>query len=240
MLQELDLLAGRIRPLVRRVSKRKYETAAGDGRGDGDGDADADRGGGVYGGKGGGDWREGDTSALPTSGPILSPILRRLQAAELEGLGSVSTTMDDIFGLIDTLNLEPSPRDTSHPTVTHDMTETLIPTFRIASLFPQSHHNDIRQRISTILSIYRQDRFRARISRVTRPSSSGIRIADDVQATHLAESIPPTSSARITATPKSDLIAISSPPDQFDFGIPLAIALWRLRLWHGEGWYSGR
>ncbi|WWD19348.1 hypothetical protein CI109_103807 [Kwoniella shandongensis] len=137
----------------------------------------------------------------------------------------------------------PSPTTTAHQ----------IPLYTLATLLPASSHERIRKAITSILATERNHARRLRsLSRspcnddgettpstvITTPTSKAASLSTTTERVHtnlLALSSFPCST--ITSTDDPDYGVGALPYfSRGELGVPLAIALWRLRCFHGQGW----
>ncbi|KAK8854521.1 hypothetical protein IAR55_003260 [Kwoniella newhampshirensis] len=131
-----------------------------------------------------------------------------------------------------------------------------IPLYTLSTLFPRSTHSRINTAISSLLSTERKHARRKRLSRQTTHAQN-----DRLTMTPAPESTTSnTTSNRDSRSVQrhSDILALSSFPSHLrprlsddrvqndihaqrgSIGVPLAIALWRMRCFYGQAWEQER
>nr|XP_019045008.1 hypothetical protein I302_06924 [Kwoniella bestiolae CBS 10118]OCF23938.1 hypothetical protein I302_06924 [Kwoniella bestiolae CBS 10118] len=173
------------------------------------------------------------------------PIMRRLTNAQVSSIPGLSNTIlpdgvsvhphpsssvdrfqGDIIALLDISNLSPPASKSTDQDDTTKVAIPLIPIqgksiplYTLSTLFPPSLHTELDSQIKKILSIERRSKRRS-ILRLGLGAGSGPKQKSDL----------------------SDIIALYSHPSTEDrrgiSGIPLAVALWRIRCFLGYGWGS--
>ncbi len=165
--------------------------------------------------------------------------LRRLTEDELGALSQTgqiagsSTGTDDIAAFLDIQGIE-GESGKAKPEMEFDqnLPSLAIPTFRISELFPTAQHDEVSKALRKVLAVERIEARRAykHRKRMEEESSASASLPDS----------EPTKNRSVA----SNILALSTWPEVSDDGehkvgekgLPLAVALWRLRGWYGEGW----
>lgn len=136
-----------------------------------------------------------------------------------DGSESVASTRHEHLALLDISGL---PKRGTHLRVVDADSTFTIPLFRIAEMLPKHLHADARSLIGDILTLYRTDRFKDSVIRRT-----SVPVLPDAPAAEEPPDLPGRTNVLGLYT--------RSTPDM-PKTMALGLALYRLRLWRGEGW----
>jgi hypothetical protein len=174
-------------------------------------------------------------------------VLRTLKSGEGKHLGHLDRGMDGVAALLDVRGLhddEPAYSDPALSPIPHIST----PVYRLSDLFPTDQHVETARKLGKILEIEQTEIRRLQEHSQVLGLSSDDPIAADLippreNLALASEGVPrPHSPGMSRGT--SGILALSSWPSDGDetragageLGVDLAIALWRLKSWNGEGW----
>ena len=159
------------------------------------------------------------------------PVIRRLYAGEVGEpvIGKGIVALLDITGLDDKWrhqNNDVEPKDEDEDVSANKHGDLSTPRYTLSKMFPKDRYAELSRKLRKILNIERTEvqRFQKQRKAIT-DSSAGV-----TGPTY--EPIPSQILALSTWASSSDDIRAGAG----EMGVDLAIALWRLRSWTGQGW----
>lgn len=157
--------------------------------------------------------------------------LRRLTQEEVKRFAEHGEIALGVVSLLDLSGLEDFRRD--HVEADGEIllpSRVTPPVYRLSRLFPTEKHIELGQRLRKVLAVERTEATRARLLRRRLLSPS------DLTETTSAQATAPQVASRILALSTWPTAVNAIEPGVGEYGVDLAIALWKLKSWYGEGW----